>query len=277
MEREEIDLTIKNLDRFFDQESVKMADDLADIADSILPILSKGPWQLPASCIISDEGRKLVARDPDLGKQTLEQLVITEKDLFDPKARSFIATHTPREIIDEVFDSNGGIGRTHLALCIRAAKQQYIADVVARFADDKKISFIEAAFYVKALHVCNDFWFVIQQGYKLKKYFWKPEPAIPTEEMSPAPVKPKKKKPSGAKATFKLSKDLPECPVCSSKAIMLRGGERGMQWQACCTDPEQKCENYLLKETWYPSEKAAVSAWKKIVKSCAARNETSRS
>ena len=266
MKREEIDMTIKNLDQFFDQASVKEADDLADIADSILPVLSKGPWQLPGNCLISEAGRKLVARDPDIGKSTLEQLVITETAYLTSEARKFISTHSSKEIVEEIFDTNDGIGRTHLALCIRAAKKQYLADVIYRFADDKHISFIEAAFYVKALQVCNELYFYMLDGHKRKKYYWTPEKVVLAEEMSPAPTKPKKKKPSGQKASMKLSQTMEDCPVCGSKAVMLRGGERGIQWQACCSDPEQQCVNYLLKPTWYKTEKAAVAAWKSMIK-----------
>ena len=224
-------------------------------------------WSLARGVAITQEGRKIVQGEPNIEPETLELLLQSDWDKLTDKQKRLYKNSNAKEIAEQTFFVNGEIGMIHLAQCIKEDLNQCMADLCARYADERRISFLAAAIFITSLTSVKALYyyeFSFENGYRRVR--WQPRQMYipPKIEMPPR----KKQRRVRKKPLTSIPKppevDLAPCPLCGSKAVLVRCGQYSRLWHVCCTDPEETCENYTGMA---PSkfEKGASKAWNDYV------------
>lgn len=216
-------------------------------------------WKFKTKSRITKKGKEIVRVDPNIEKETLEKLMVTEEKYLKTAKGSKLSSRSKQEIYNEEFLAYHELGLTHLAQCIRENPEQCKADLISAYSEDRSIPFIIGAIYLDAL-LANDKLYSYElrskQGYVRVQW----EPVVFYTELKRTKP-PKKKKHTLRYYDPPLKKyALPDCPVCGSPARMCRAGQQNRLWQVCCTDPEGKCENYL-RECQFDKEYVAMKEW----------------
>ena len=226
-----------------------------------------GRWVLPKNANISDEGRAIVEAEPDLLDETVESLMITDWDLLDNDKKVYVTTREPSEICFDVFYGNNETGLVHIAQCIQDNPKQPLAEMVSRYADERRIPYLLAAIYVKSLMAKSRLFYYKVVDNEYKKVEWKPTSYYVPPEIE---LPPEKKKRRIRKKPLTAIKKAPEyklylCPICNSPAKIYRCGKASRLWHACCTDENRTCVNYAGLAP-VKTEKMAANAWNDYVK-----------
>lgn len=216
-------------------------------------------WKFKTKSGITKKGKEIVRADPNIEKETLEKLKVTEEKYLKTAKGSRLSSRTKQEIYNEEFLAFHELGLTHLAQCIRENPEQCKADLISAYSEDRSIPFILGAIYLDAL-LANDKLYSYElrskQGYV--RVQWEPVVFYTALKRTKPP---KKKKHTLRYYDPPLKKyNLPNCPICGSPAKMCRAGQQNRLWQVCCTDPEGKCENYI-RDCRFEKEYVAMKEW----------------
>ena len=234
-------------------------------ADSEFPNTNTNEtWKFKTKSRITKKGKEIVRSDPNMEKETLEKLLVTEEKFLKTGRGAALSSRTKLEIYNDEFLAYHELGLTHLAQCIRDNPEQCMADLVSSYSEDRSIPFIIGAIYLDAL-IANDKLYSYElrskQGYV--RVQWEPTIFYTALKRTKPP---KKKKHTLRYYDPPLKKyDLHNCPVCGSPAKMCRTGQQNRLWQVCCTDPNEKCENFL-RNCQFEKEFVAVKEWSRYCK-----------
>lgn len=105
-------------------------------------VLSPGAasWMNLPPSILSQKGKDLVTRDPDLSAETIQSLCELEKTGLEEFPFYFSSD-----------EKSSDIGMATLSMCIRENTFATMAEVVARYADMRNIPYAHAAFVLNAI------------------------------------------------------------------------------------------------------------------------------
>lgn len=214
-------------------------------------------WKFKNKPDITTKGRRIVRADPNIGKDTMAKLMLSESRYISKEKISRLITRSEQEIYDEEFLSNNELGLAHVSQCILEDLDQCKADLVATYSDDRRLPFIIGAIYLNALLAKEGFFYY---GYTAKLGYerirWMPR-TIYTDAQCVRPPHKKKDFKKYYDPDLKTDYTLPECPLCGSYAKMCRAGLHSRFWHVCCTDPKGECVNYYGTDLFRKEQEAA--------------------
>ena len=217
---------------------------------------------LPKNANISRKGRHLIEHEPNVEDDTLAALIELDRERIPENISKRLKGLSKAETANYAFCERGEIGLTHLSMCISEDKDQSLAELIARYAEERRIPFVLGAIYIKALISQRDLFYynISYDGYK--KVRWQPQLRyVPPEAKEPPEKRHRRNRKKPLTAVRKKKQyDLPNCPICRSPTRLLRCGRNKLQWHVCCTDPNGECENYV-GITPQKTEKQAANAW----------------
>ena len=227
-----------------------------------------GRWALHKGAVISSEGRSLVESEPNISDETLKKLIELEWDKIPEKERELIKEDNKVELASIAFGTGPDIGIAHLSQCIDDNRDQSMAELIGRYADERRMPFILGAVYIKALAATRPLFYYTSSPTKgYRKVRWEPANVYVPPEPSVPPEKKKRrirKKPLLTKPKVPVYR-LYVCPACGSPAKLLRCGHGNRLWHACCTDPDHQCGNFAGLPP-VKTEKMAATQWNSYVK-----------
>lgn len=216
-------------------------------------------WKFKTKSRITKKGKQIVRADPNVGKDSLKRLMMSEEQYLSTGKGLKLTSRTKQEIYRDEFLSNNETGLAHLAQCIRDNPEQCKADLISTYSEDRNIPFIIGALYLDAL-LENDslYSFELKSNLGYVRVQWEPTVFYTNMRLT----KPPRKKMHTLKYYDPPIKEyhIPDCPVCGNPAKMCRTGLKNRLWQVCCTDPEGKCENFL-RNCQFSREYAALQEW----------------
>lgn len=225
-----------------------------------------GRMILPRSVKITPEGRYIVEHEPNLEDSTLTALRDTDWELLSVEDRIRVSSLSEKQLVEYAFFEHGEIGLTHLTQCVSDNKDQTMAELVVRYATERRMSFLLAAILIKALSTQQSlFYYHVTPHDGFKRVKWEPKTVyIPPDALEPPAKKHRRVRKKPLTTIPKPRKyDLALCPVCQSPAKLYRCGGHGLFWHVCCLNPN--CENYIGLEPMKTERKATI-AWNTYVK-----------
>ena len=224
-------------------------------------------WTLPPSTDISKEGRRVVERDPNVTNETLNALVKVEWERLSDHDRDIISNLSKEEIADKMFFQHGEMGLAHVSQCILDDKDQSVGDLIASYAEDRRISYVMAAVYINALmSVSALYYYAYSPSKGYRKVRWEPMSLYVPPEVDLPPIKKKRRIRKKSLTSIPEQRVYPlyACPVCGSPAKLYRCGKNSRLWHACCDDEERQCINYPGRPP-LKTEKMAMLDWNQYV------------
>ena len=214
-------------------------------------------WRFKIKPDITTKGRRIVRADPNIGKDTMAKLMLSESRYLAKEKNSRLAARSKEEIYDEEFLSSNELGLAHVSQCIREDLDQCKADLIAAYSDDRRLPFIIGAIYLDALLAKEGFFYydyTVKLGYV--RIQWAPR-IIYTDKECVRPPHKKKDFKKYYDPDLKTDYILPDCPLCGSEAKMYRAGFHSRSWHVCCTDPKGECVNYYGTDLFRKEQEAA--------------------
>lgn len=118
-------------------------------------LMGEEVWSELGDEMLSEEGKKLVAADPDLSEITLRRLLLLQGYTTQENFRNtFAKLSQDEESDDRIFEANEraqDVSFALLSLCIKDDLSATWAEIVARYAAIRRTPFLETALALKAL------------------------------------------------------------------------------------------------------------------------------
>ena len=123
---------------------------------------------LPKNANISRKGRHLIEHEPNVEDDTLAALIELDRERIPENISKRLKGLSKAETANYAFCERGEIGLTHLSMCISEDKDQSLAELIARYAEERRIPFVLGAIYIKALISQRDLFYynISYDGYK---------------------------------------------------------------------------------------------------------------
>lgn len=199
---------------------------------------------LPSATDISKEGACLVEDDLDLTQETMDKLYELEADKIDEQLLANLMKMPPSKIAEDVFMSDSQTGMLHLALCIGDNINQTLAQLVALYANERRIPFYLGALYVQAYIKSGLPLFYVRKtadGYE--RIPWAPNSKLAGyESVMPPPKKSTVQAMLDESQVKRTAVDIPVCPHCGSRMVITCCDIANNLFWAKCTQEARTCE-----------------------------------
>lgn len=203
-----------------------------------------GFWPHKYMSKISGASQKIVSQDPNLGPNTMKQLIETELPKMKKKESARLTSMEIKDIVREEFYENNQTGLAHLSLCVRDMGTRCLAELVDLFAYERNASFVATAVYVIGLmKQVGLFSMCFDQTRGYYRELWTPtEVNIIPKYTLPPHIQKKIAEPNYQSVDEHSASTLQPCPICGAESEYQRGGDKLKKWHVCCTNPSGTCE-----------------------------------
>lgn len=110
------------------------------------------PKKMYVSASVSESGAELIRQNPTLPMSILPELIECESRNLESKGctkyASILTEHDSAKVYTENFVENNATGIAHLSQCINDAPDQYLCELIGRYADERSLPFIVGVIYV---------------------------------------------------------------------------------------------------------------------------------